>query len=56
MQTFDQKLVWFMAAVGMTIGSYVPTLWGGSWVSFSSIFFSGVGGIIGIWLASKMNQ
>jgi len=39
--------------VGSSAGSSVPMLWGGDWFSLSSIFFSFLGGIAGIWLAHK---
>ena len=42
--------------IGSTIGSFVPSLWGGSVFSISSIVFSAVGGIIGIWLGYKIGN
>jgi len=41
--------------VGSTIGSYVPVLWGGSMLSFISILFSLIGGIVGIWLGYQVS-
>jgi hypothetical protein len=34
--------------IGTTIGSCIPYLWG-SYFSFSSIFLSAAGGVLGIW-------
>ena len=48
----------FYYMVGMSLGSFIggfiPNLWGASMMSFSGIFFSAVGGIVGIWLVYKM--
>lgn len=53
--TMSRKtLVWIGLGVGSTVGSLIPALWGGSaLISISSIFFSGVGGILGIWAGWK---
>lgn len=45
MKTF----VWIGVAVGSTIGSFLPMLWGGSAFSMSSVLLSGVGGALGVW-------
>jgi hypothetical protein len=46
--------------VGMTLGSivggYVPVLFGASGISFTSLFCSGAGAILGIYLAYKMTR
>ncbi len=44
------------AFFGSTLGGYIPTLWGGSVFSFSSIFLSVVGGLIGIWIGYRISQ
>ncbi|MDO8603952.1 MAG: hypothetical protein Q7K40_00865 [bacterium] len=46
----SKSLIWFLAIVGTYAGAYVPLFWGGDSFSMSSVFFSGVGGIGGIWL------
>jgi uncharacterized membrane protein YeaQ/YmgE (transglycosylase-associated protein family) len=51
-----KRLIWVGAAVGGTIGGYVPLLWGGSAFSFSSILFSAIGSIIGIWVMFRIQQ
>lgn len=47
-----------LVIVGMLIGSYagsfLPMLWGESAFSMSSLFFSAIGGILGIWMAYKI--
>ncbi len=42
--------------VGSTIGSYIPALWGGSVLSFTSIVFSVIGGLVGIWLGYRVSK
>lgn len=45
------------AAVGGTIGGAVPALWGGSiLLSFSSVIFSALGAIAGIYIAFKFSD
>jgi hypothetical protein len=41
---------------GSTIGSYIPVLWGGSLLSFSSILFSVIGGILGIVIGYRISK
>lgn len=41
-------------AIGSLLGGYAPSvLWGASIFSFSSVFFSAIGGIVGIWLGFR---
>lgn len=42
--------------VGTMAGAYVPMLWGDSAFSMSSVIFSGVGGILGIWIGLKLGD
>jgi hypothetical protein len=42
--------------LGSSMGSYIPALWGGSLLSLSSIFFSVIGGIVGIWLGYLLSK
>jgi hypothetical protein len=42
--------------VGSKIGSYIPVLWGGSLLSFTSILFSVIGGLVGIWLGYRVSK
>lgn len=51
-----KTLVWLGLGVGSTVGGYVPTLWGGDLISFSGLFGSFIGGMVGIWAAYKLNQ
>ena len=42
--------------VGSAVGGYLPVLWGGDLLSFSSLILSGVGGILGIWLGDRFRE
>ncbi|HEX6977069.1 MAG TPA: hypothetical protein VF185_01755 [Patescibacteria group bacterium] len=46
--------VYIGAFVGSIIGGLIPTLWGAGFLSFSSVIFSGIGGIIGIFVTLKL--
>lgn len=52
----DKKLIWLFLFIGSTVGSLVPLLWGDSALSFSSIIFTGIGGLVGIWIGFRMTQ
>lgn len=51
-----QKLVWFGVFVGSTVGGFIPTLWGDSFMSMSSVIFTAIGGFLGIWLGWKIGE
>ena len=51
-----KQMVWLGALVGSTIGSYLPSLWGASVFSFSSIILGAAGGAAGIIIAWKMTN
>ena len=46
--------VFIWTTVGSVIGGYVPTLWGGDFLSYSGVFFSGLGGILGVFFAVQL--
>jgi uncharacterized membrane protein YeaQ/YmgE (transglycosylase-associated protein family) len=48
------KSTYYIAAfIGSTIGGYIPTLWGESFFSFTSVLLSAVGGIVAIIIVFK---
>lgn len=51
-----KSLIWIGVAVGSTLGSLIPELWGAGMLSFSSIIFSTVGGLAGIYVGFKLSQ
>ena len=42
--------------LGSIAGGYLPALWGGDLISFSSVLLSTVGGILGIWLGYTFGE
>jgi uncharacterized membrane protein YeaQ/YmgE (transglycosylase-associated protein family) len=44
------------AALGGWIGGYVPLAWGAGYFSMSSIIFSALGAIVGIYIAFKVTR
>lgn len=49
-------MVWIGMIIGSTVGGYMPTLWGDSFLSFTSVILSAIGGILGIWLGFKISN
>jgi hypothetical protein len=41
---------------GSLIGGYVPLIWGESAFSMSSIIFSGIGALVGVWVGYKIGM
>ncbi len=52
----SKSLIWIFLTIGSIIGAYVPMLWGDSALSMSSIVFSSIGGIVGIWVGYKLGK
>jgi len=48
--------IWFCLIIGSSVGAYIPMIWGGGIFSMSSIIFSTIGGILGIWIALKIGN
>ncbi len=51
-----KSFIWLGLAVGSSIGSMLPLLWGGNTFSMSSILLGAVGGLLGIWGAYKLSN
>jgi hypothetical protein len=51
-----KALIWIGLMIGSGVGGYVPVLWGGDLISFSSVILSAVGGIVGIWLGYRFGD
>ncbi len=49
----ERKLILGGAVLGSWLGSWLPSLWGANAFSLSSIFFTAVGGFLGIYLTYK---
>jgi predicted MFS family arabinose efflux permease len=51
-----KTLIWLGIFIGGFVGGYVPTLFGASSLSFSSVLLSGAGSLIGLWLGFKLSR
>ena len=51
-----RSVVGMCAGFGMTVGGFVPMMWGASGWGFQSILFSLVGGIAGIWAGLRIAE
>lgn len=49
-------LIWLCMAIGSTLGSFIPTLWGAGFLSLASVIFSTMGGLLGIYIGYRLNQ
>jgi hypothetical protein len=52
----NKALIWIGVVVGSTLGGFLPNLWGGSLFSFSGLFCSTAGGLLGIWIGYKIGN
>jgi hypothetical protein len=50
----DRRVVWLFVGVGMVVGGLVPVVWGGSALGLASLVFGSLGGVAGLWLATKL--
>jgi len=49
-------LIMIGVVVGSTLGGYIPALWGAGGLTLASVFFGGVGGVLGIWAGYKISR
>jgi len=49
----DKKVINLGMIFGSIIGGYIPTLWGASAFSLSSVLCAALGGILGIWMCYR---
>jgi hypothetical protein len=52
----SKTLVYLGMIIGSIIGGYIPILWGAGLISYSSVLFSGIGAIIGVWIGYKLSN
>jgi predicted MFS family arabinose efflux permease len=50
----SRALIWAAILIGSTIGGLVPELWGAEMLSYTSLLLSGIGALVGLWIAFKM--
>ncbi len=51
-----RKAVLWGGLIGMSIGGYVPTLWGSSMFSFTAMLCSAAGAVLGFWLGYRLTN
>jgi hypothetical protein len=51
-----RSIVGLCVVVGLTVGGYLPVAWGASAFSLSSIAFSLLGGLAGVWLGVRLSD
>jgi len=51
-----KSLIWIGVFIGSTVGSFIPMLWGGDLLGVSSILWSTIGGLAGIWGGFKLSK
>ncbi|HVN62173.1 MAG TPA: hypothetical protein VMT59_12970 [Gaiellaceae bacterium] len=49
-----KSVIGLCAGFGSIVGGYLPELWGASGFGLTSLLFSVVGGVAGIWLALRI--
>ena len=47
-------VMWVFVLVGSTVGGLLPEAWGASALGLASLVFGSVGGVAGVWLASRL--
>ena len=52
----SKSTIWIFMAIGSTIGGFIPTLWGAGLFDVTSMFFTAIGGLVGIWLGFKFSS
>ncbi len=49
-----QARIWIGILIGSSIGGFIPQLWGAGQLSYSSIWFSGIGAFVGLLIGYKL--
>lgn len=50
----ERRVVWLFVGLGMTVGGFVPLMWGGNALGFASLVFGTLGGVAGLWAGLKL--
>jgi hypothetical protein len=51
----ERRVIWLFVGFGMTVGGFVPLVWGGSALGFASLVFGTLGAVGGLWLGLKLS-
>ncbi|MDO8503875.1 MAG: hypothetical protein Q7S60_04280 [bacterium] len=49
-------IVYFFMFAGSLAGAYIPTIWGAGFLSISSLVFSTIGAIVGVFVGLKFTK
>jgi hypothetical protein len=49
-------IIYLFASVGSVLGAYVPQIWGAGLFSMSSVLFSGIGAITGLFIGLRFTE
>jgi uncharacterized membrane protein YeaQ/YmgE (transglycosylase-associated protein family) len=52
----SRKAVLWGGLIGMSVGGYIPTLWGSSMFSFTAMLLSVLGAVLGFWLGYRLSS
>jgi len=52
----SKTVIYIGMIIGSITGGYIPVLFGAGIFSYISILFSGIGGILGIWIGLKLSN
>jgi hypothetical protein len=52
----QKTIIWIGVIVGSTIGGYIPTFFGSSFLSLASLIGNTIGGFVGLYLAYKFTS
>lgn len=50
-----KQIIWIGVFIGSTLGGFIPSLWGASMFSLSSVLFTFLGGLAGIYIGFKIS-
>ncbi len=50
----ERTAIGLLVMIGMTVGGFVPEVWGAGTFSMSSLLFSALGGVAGVWFGSRL--
>jgi outer membrane lipoprotein SlyB len=51
-----RSVIGLCAMAGMTVGGFVPAIWGASQFGLSSLLFSVVGAVAGVWFGARLAE
>jgi hypothetical protein len=52
----QKSVIFIFMAIGSMIGGFIPIIWGDSFLTFSSIVLTAIGGLFGIYIGYKISN